>query len=557
MKGRAACRRSGPSLSMHTSTVDTSGAVLLGSQVPTYTWAATGVSSAAPEAVGIAAKAGLNLDPWQRFVLDGALQENEDFTWTNNEVLVIVPRQSGKGGIIEGRELAGIFVWDEPYIMHSAHEMKTASEAFQRMEELLESNEDFDRRIQAVSRSKGLEGFVFQWDHGNYRDGKDPRCRKCRLKNRKKHRANLRYVSRSGGSARGFAGVSTVILDEAMILDEAPIASMLPTLATASAVNGNWQVWYLGSAGDRTMRSSSVVMGRQRRRVLAKQPGVAGFLFEAHLRHDKKRCVKDPVTGEYDHPLDDRLDPRTWAKVNPAMGPISMGRRVTQEFLAKMANGGMAERDFDREFLSDGDYLEPEGWDVITEEAWTNLRDRALIGGGAPERFAIGVDTTWDGQYTAITIAGTMPDGRMLLEMLICQAGTAWAPDYLAQLLTYKPRAIVLSRQSPADVIVPDLQANRKMKKLLKFPTLTEYATWSKKTVQLMTETRTLVHLGQSTMDAAVKAVKKNDVGGGSFVLTQRGATGNAAPFTAGVNAIGGFVSAPKSTSGRPLVASA
>lgn len=434
--------------------------------------------------------------------------------------------------------------------MHSAHEFKTAAQAFQRMEELLQADPDFDRRVSSVSRSKGEEGFTFKWKHEDYGDGTDPRCARCRARNRKTHVATLRYMSRTGGAGRGFAGVSTVILDEAMILDEGPISAMIPTLA-AQSMQGNWQVWYVGSAGSKTMRSGSVVLARMRRRGLARDPEVMMAEFQAHLRHVKGVCIPDE-DGQYDHPLDDRLEPATWAKTNPAAG-----RRISFSYLRKMANGGMDARDFDREFLGDGDYPQPEGWNLVSEELWTSLMDIDARGAGAPPRFGVGVETTWDGDWTAITIAAPRADGRWHFEMIECRAGTHWAPDYLKALVRRKPYAVVIDKQSPAGVIISDVETDRRIKRILVHPTLQQFAAWSKKTSQLMIEpgAARLVHLGQPTLDGAVKVVQKREIGQGAFVWERISSTGNPAPFIAGTMAIGGYLLKGKGGGGKPMVA--
>jgi predicted amidohydrolase YtcJ len=61
------------------------------------------------EAVELAASAGLVLDDWQQHVLVSALGERPDAlgTWAAFEVGLVVPRQCGKGGVLEARELAG------------------------------------------------------------------------------------------------------------------------------------------------------------------------------------------------------------------------------------------------------------------------------------------------------------------------------------------------------------------------------------------------------------------------------------------------------------------
>ena len=81
-------------------------------------------SSAGTEAVELAASAGLILDDWQRFALECALGEDRDGRWAAFEVGLVVPRQNGKGSILEARELAGLFLFGEQLILHSAHEFK-------------------------------------------------------------------------------------------------------------------------------------------------------------------------------------------------------------------------------------------------------------------------------------------------------------------------------------------------------------------------------------------------------------------------------------------------
>src|SRR5262245_23737747 len=107
----------------------------MGVQTPRlFTAPPTFLSSAGREAADLAAHAGLELFPWQQHVLDVGLRERADGNWSAFEVAVNVPRQNGKGGIIEARELAGLFLLKERLIIHSAHEFKTSRVAFQRIQ---------------------------------------------------------------------------------------------------------------------------------------------------------------------------------------------------------------------------------------------------------------------------------------------------------------------------------------------------------------------------------------------------------------------------------------
>jgi hypothetical protein len=110
------------------------GIVLRGCQTPRVSCVpSTAVTSAGREAVDLARSVGLWLDPWQAHVLEHSLGERADGKWAAFEVGLVVGRQNGKGAVLEARELAGFFLFGEQLILHSAHEFKTAQEAFRRV----------------------------------------------------------------------------------------------------------------------------------------------------------------------------------------------------------------------------------------------------------------------------------------------------------------------------------------------------------------------------------------------------------------------------------------
>ena len=83
------------------------------------------VTSAADDAVDLAAAAGLVLDPWQEYVLRGSLGERADGRWAAFRACLVLPRQNGKNAVLEARELAGALLFGEKLIIHTAHEFKT------------------------------------------------------------------------------------------------------------------------------------------------------------------------------------------------------------------------------------------------------------------------------------------------------------------------------------------------------------------------------------------------------------------------------------------------
>lgn len=174
---------------------------------------------AADEAVELAALAGLHLDGWQVEFLRDALSTRADGRWAAREAALVCPRQNGKGAVLEAVELAGLFLFDEQLILHSAHEFKTATEAFRRVWSLIEGTPDLDRQVHrklANNNDMSVE----------LRSGQ-----------------RLRFVARTGGSGRGFSG-DRIILDEAYNLPDQAISALVFT----TAARDNPQIWYTSSA---------------------------------------------------------------------------------------------------------------------------------------------------------------------------------------------------------------------------------------------------------------------------------------------------------------------
>ncbi len=214
-----------------------------GAQEPRLLHVPPYVRSAGRDAIDLAALAGLELDPWQQFVLMHALGEDAFGRWAAFEVALVVPRQSGKGSILEARELAGLFLFDEKLIIHSAHEQATSSEHFRRLLQLIEGVPEFERRVLKAPRGKGAEAIELR---GGQR---------------------IFFKTRTAGGGRGLTG-DLVVLDEAMKLLDSTVAALVPTMA-ARSIHGNPQLWYAGSAPDEeTDPDGGIVLSRLRSRAL-------------------------------------------------------------------------------------------------------------------------------------------------------------------------------------------------------------------------------------------------------------------------------------------------
>jgi len=339
----------------------------------------------------------LILDEWQQHTLHAALGEREDGKWAAFEVGLIVARQNGKGSVLEARELAGLFLFGEQLILHSAHEFKTAAEAFLRVKALIDNTDDLRKRVHKVRTSHGEEGIELI---GGQR---------------------LRFVARSTGSGRGFTG-DCIILDEAYQLSQAALGALLPVLSSRP----NPQLWYTSSAG----HSTSEVLRSVRDRGMKHEDTSLCYL----------EWSADPRLA-----TDDRSG---WVQANPALGIRISGEHVEREFNA------MPESEFVRERL--GIWDEGAGQDAaLNLDAWTRLFDsssRPLD----PVSFAL--DVSPDG-VASIASAGVRSDGLIHVEVVENRPGTAWVVPRLVELhRRWNPSTVVLDVGSSAGALLPDLE---------------------------------------------------------------------------------------------------
>jgi hypothetical protein len=353
---------------------------------------------------GLAAAAGLYLDDWQQFVLDAGLGRRDDGLWSAFEVALIVSRQNGKGAVIEALELAALFLDDfgANLILHSAHEFKTAAEAFLRIRSLIADNPLFERRVERIRTAAGSEAIE--------------------LKNGKR----LRFIARSSGSGRGFSA-DLVILDEAYVLGDDAMAALLPTLSTRP----NPQIWYASTAGTET----SVQLGRVRERGLAgNDPSLAFFEWSVD------RDDYDPA------------DRTCWAQANPGLGI-----RISPDYV-EHERAALAPDAFARERLGVGVYPTDlaDAWQVISRESWTALTDVRSV---PEDPVAFAADAMPGGSHAAIGVAGRRSDGLLHVEVVDHKPGTAWVVPRLVELVRkHDPCAVVIDSTGQAASLIGPLE---------------------------------------------------------------------------------------------------
>lgn len=506
---------------------------LLGAQTPSLAHIPVQTSSIGPAAVELAAVAGLELDPWQQWVLTHALGEKDEWYYNSvlkrrmkrssaYEIALIVARQNGKGTIMEALELAWLYLTGAKTICHSAHEFATSKEHFQRIESLISGTPE----LKAELARGGIK-----WSHGD---------ESITLANGQR----LIFKTRTKGAARGFS-IDKLVMDEAMILKNEMVAAMLP----ATSARPDVQIMYAGSAGDR----ESEHFGRARSRgVKGSDPRLFFAEWSADLCTDF--CIKDCT----DH--DDPKDPRVWAKANPGLGYRLQAENIQSELM------GMDGDVFARERLSVGDWpVEGEAWQVIGKEAWMARVDEASQAQGP---YVFGIDTSPDLRYSAIAVAGengedgvhseitSKATGNGIRRQMDYRPGTKWVVPRAIELhKTHRNSVFVIDKGSQAGVYIDELVAAGV--KVLS-PTMREYAQGCgdlyASIVPRGGSTPNFWHIDQPELTSAVAGATKRELAD-LWAWDKRNSTVDISPLVAVTHAVWGYHKGVNKKRPKPMAA--
>lgn len=377
---------------------DEKNAVSVGHQKPRLSLVPDFYDNAYEEAVDLAAAYGLELDEWQKYVLKGWLGEKEDGTWTCALCGLSVPRQNGKGGVLEARELYGLVVLGER-ILHTAHELKTAKDHFRRMQLFFE-HEDLKKMVKKIVNTNGEESI--QLTNGGV----------------------IRFVARSKSSGRGFSA-DLVVCDEAQEMDDDKFEALVPVLATAKS-------------------PQTILTGTPPR------PNMNGGVFERFRKSALDEKAERLCWLEWSADRNDSLDDyETWAKANPALGYRLSIEKIQDERNAMHEDGFASERL--------GMWATVANSSVFDLELWADLESD--IDPDAP--YAIAVDVSPLRDRASIAVAAYVGN-KVMVQIAQSKKGTGWVVDELLRMQSvWKPCAIVVDDGSPAASLFTTAAAKR------------------------------------------------------------------------------------------------
>ena len=428
----------------------------MSSSEPTFARVPDAVESHWDEVSDLCAAYGLELNPWQESVLRIALGEREDGTWAASRVGLSVPRQSGKTALFEARELAGLLLYGEKLMIHSAHLVPTALEAFQRIKYYFESFDDLSKLVRRIREGNGDQSIEMM------------------------NGSRLLFKARARGAGRGFSA-DLLMLDEAQILGEREWAAMLPTMSARP----NPQAWLAGTPPG--LADDGAAFSKLR---ASAQGGLDTRLAWAEW---------SPPAGDVD--VSDRA---LWSRTNPGM---DFGRpaleSVEDEFFSMDADT------FARERLGKWDTLLHSR--AFDPSAWNDLKGKAPAEG----RVVYGVKFTADGSGVALAKAIRPDSGNVFvqpLEQRNLGEGIHWLVERLTEEASSAAQFVFDGKAGVGYLVNALRDAGVKNKRIIIIPTLEQY-TAAHSMLEQAVIGKEMSHPGSPAFDAQVLDAVKRKIG--------------------------------------------
>ena len=434
---------------------------------PAYLSAVNYKETLGGEVADICEMADYSPDPEQRLALDLIFALDRRGKSAHFETAVICSRQNLKTGLFKQAALGWLFLTEERLIVWSAHEFRTAQEAFRDMATLIEGCPMLDRRVKRVYRGNGDESIELL------------------------NGSRLIFKARTKSGGRGLTG-DKVVLDEAFALQPDHMGALLPTLS----VRPDPQVVYGSSAG---LVTSDVLRGVRDRGRAGTSPRLAYIEWCA----PPGGCADEKCThrlGTEGCALDD-VD--NWQQANPLLGRTrSNGTGLTVEHV-KAEREAMPPLEFARERL---------GWwdEPGTSEAFGPGKWEACFTTDVPTVpiGALAVAVSFDLSASAI-VAAAVDGDRVFVVPLQHGPGTNWLPKRVRELQDEHRVDVVIDDHGPgADMVEPLENAGV----YLKVAQTTDVLDACAGIYKLVQDGR-VAHSAYPELDAAAAAAVRRDVG--------------------------------------------
>lgn len=445
----------------------------------------TAAYSDGDDAILLCENYGEYLDPWQKDVVRDWLSRDAGDHLTATRCGLNLPRQNGKTECLVVRVLWGLVVLGER-IVWTAHESKTATKAFRRIQSYFDDQKKYPDLYELVKTNRGRRVGV-----------KTALGREAiELENG----GSVEFVARTRGSGRGFDGISLVIIDEAQEYTDEQSDALEPTIAASTT--GERQIIYCGTPPSEG--SPGTIFPRIHNEAFGDDPGADLCFtdFSIPTLETLTRCGND------------------WDKVkelvyqtNPAVGI-----RISIDFIQTQWRNKTPEgfaREYLGWFVDGGRAVVP----VIPQEDWYRTA------GDAPrktktEKVTYGIKFDRDGEWVAIAACVRRrpykgnANPKPYVELAVYKnttGGVSWIADIIAR--NYKSLAkVLISGQAQADTLEEKLKARHVPAQVYERETTRDAIAAAQAFVNDIKE-GALVHGTQSVLDDSAATSERRSIG--------------------------------------------
>jgi len=353
---------------------------------------------------------GVELMPWQQFVLDRACRTGPGGRWASRTVLTVVARQNGKSLVTAVRILAGMWLWGERLAIAAAQSRDVSIESWKLTIDLAE---DAGLPIAAVLRTTGREELQLEHPDG--------------------HLARYKVVSSTPGGGRGLSA-DLVVMDE---LREAKDWASYAALDKTRRARVLSQLWAISTEGDHTSVVLENLQATGRAAAAARTAGPLAY-FEWSTSPDRARS-----------------DRRGWAESNPALGHTLDVATLEAELATDPAEVFETEV-LCRRVLSMVSWLPAGGWDACADAT-------ATVPDSAVGTVCFAVDAGPELRQVSLTASWPRPDGRLQVEAIETFTGpasTTAAESRLDELVArWQAARLAVPRGSPVEALAARVAA--------------------------------------------------------------------------------------------------
>ncbi|PRI10927.1 hypothetical protein [Leucobacter massiliensis] len=363
----------------------------------------------------------MKLEDWQEYVLWAWHDIDDAGKWAASECGLLVSRQNGKSEALVAFDLARLFLFPLPdkrrrTVLHTAHEVKTATETFEKLASIIEANDRLMSLVDHVYTANGKEAIVLKKRRGQLLGDR------------------VRFVARSKKSGRGFAATD-VVYDEAQ---ELPVSARKALTYTQSTIPNRQEI-YVGTvpSDENDGEVFEGVRDRGRR-------GASRVIWQEW----SPEGAEDPKLAK----LIDVEDPEVWKQSIPAMGtwihPTTVAEQVDRA----------ADRD---ELLQERFAVWPNRAEEVAEklseldlEMWKrHAGDYPVQGDGGVIAIAVGRG----GGYATISKAIRLDSDHIAVEHHKTDRKVRWVADEVKALKAGLGNALVVVDPKNAAMILADL----------------------------------------------------------------------------------------------------